>query len=261
MRIKLKLESLSTNASISFNYNYSFSSMIYRILSESSSEYADFLHAEGYRSGNKQFKFYTFSRPWIDRQEIRNGRIYVLPGTLSWQIASPMDDFLNNLVNGLFQAGELILADEHFTNHFQICQIETIAPPLFTEEMHFSCLAPLTVSVKEDRNGQSHKLYVRPDDPRFSELIRQNLIEKYRTLNKCEPVDNRLEFAFNWEDIKRRGGVDKISKLIKYKDINIRGYLAPFTVTGNKELIQLGYECGFGNANSQGFGMVEAVAM
>lgn len=259
MRIKLKTEPLSPKASLSFNYNYSFSSMIYAILSRSSSQYADFLHEEGYKSGNKRFKFYTFSRPWVERQQVRNGRIYVLPGGVTWQISSPVEDFLNNLVNGLFKAGELVLADEHSTNYFHIKQIETITVPEFTEEMRFSCLSPITVSVKEERNGQLHKLYVRPDDARFAELVRQNLIEKYRTLNNCEPIDNHLEFAFDWEDIKGRGGVEKISKLIKYKDIFIRGYLAPFTVKGSKDLIQIGYECGFGNANSQGFGMVESV--
>lgn len=260
MRIRLILEPLSPNTSLSFNYNYSFSSMIYAILSRSSSQYASFLHEEGYKLGNKQFKFYTFSRPWVEKQQVRNGRIYVLPGTVTWQISSPIDDFLNNLVNGLFEKGELVLADEHSINYFAVKQIETIAIPNFTTEMRFSCLAPMMVAVKEERNGRIHKHYVRPDEHRFSELIRQNLVEKYRRLHNSEPTDGQLEFCFDWEDIKRRGGVEKISKLIKYKNIDIRGYLAPFIVKGSKELIQIGYECGFGNANSQGFGMVEYFA-
>jgi CRISPR-associated endoribonuclease Cas6 len=31
----------------------------------------------------------------------------------------------------------------------------------------------------------------------------------------------------------------------------------PFTLSGNSELIKVGYECGFGEKNSTGFGMVE----
>lgn len=259
MRIKLVTEPLSKNASLSFNYNYSFSSMIYAVLSRSSSKYADFLHEEGYKLGNKQFKFYTFSRPWIEMQQIRNGRIYILPGTVTWLISSPVEDFLNNLIMGLFQRGEIVLADEHSTNYFAIKEIETVAIPEFIEEMRFSSLAPIMVSTKEYHSGQIRKHYVHADDPRFAELIKQNLTEKYRTLIGCEPTSNHLEFTFDWDYINRRGGVEKISKLIKYKETSIRGYVAPFTIRGNRELIQLGYECGFGNANSQGFGMVSLI--
>jgi CRISPR-associated endoribonuclease Cas6 len=55
--------------------------------------------------------------------------------------------------------------------------------------------------------------------------------------------------------VVRHGG--RISKLIDYKGTKIRGYQAPFTVTGPPELLRIGYACGFGDRNSQGFGMVE----
>ena len=41
------------------------------------------------------------------------------------------------------------------------------------------------------------------------------------------------------------------------KPINIKGTLQPFTVTGPKELISIGLECGFGQNNSMGCGYVE----
>ncbi|MFN3532716.1 MAG: CRISPR-associated endoribonuclease Cas6 [Candidatus Brocadia sp.] len=39
----------------------------------------------------------------------------------------------------------------------------------------------------------------------------------------------------------------------------IKGTLRPFTVTGPRELIRIGLECGFGQNNSMGCGYVEAV--
>lgn len=261
MRIKLTLEPLTDNASLPLNYNYPFSAMIYRILAQSSSSYADFLHEAGYQLGQKRFKFYTFSRPWIDRPQLNRTRDRLLLNgkSIVWQISSPIDDFLQNLINGLFEAVEIVLADNYSKDRFRVVQIETIAPPEITDEIRFKCLAPITVSIKGEYNGQPSKVYLRPDDERFSQLVRQNLIEKYRTLYKREPADSELNFNFDWQDIERRGGIGKVSKMIKYKDINIRGYLAPFTVTGNKELIKIGYECGFGSSNSQGFGMVEPI--
>ena len=37
----------------------------------------------------------------------------------------------------------------------------------------------------------------------------------------------------------------------------IRGTFAPFRLEVPRELIEVGYECGFGEMNSQGFGMVK----
>lgn len=45
--------------------------------------------------------------------------------------------------------------------------------------------------------------------------------------------------------------------LTDIRGIKVRGWLAPFTVEGSPELIELGYEAGFGSRNSMGFGMAE----
>lgn len=39
--------------------------------------------------------------------------------------------------------------------------------------------------------------------------------------------------------------------------IDVIGLQAPFTITGDQRLIKLGYECGFGEKNSMGFGMAD----
>jgi CRISPR-associated endoribonuclease Cas6 len=67
--------------------------------------------------------------------------------------------------------------------------------------------------------------------------------------------EDELEFSFDWDYIRGRGGSYRVSKLVSYKNLKIKSYLAPFWVRGNPELIALGWECGFGSANSQGFGM------
>ena len=48
-----------------------------------------------------------------------------------------------------------------------------------------------------------------------------------------------------------------MTRLVDYKGTKIRGVVAPFHVIGAPELIHIGYECGFGDKNSMGFGMVE----
>jgi len=61
--------------------------------------------------------------------------------------------------------------------------------------------------------------------------------------------------VFDSDDIRKRRG--RVTRMIDIKGIKIRGVMCPFHAAGNPELLFVGYECGFGNRNSVGFGMVE----
>ncbi|MDE0314040.1 MAG: CRISPR-associated endoribonuclease Cas6 [Candidatus Poribacteria bacterium] len=93
------------------------------------------------------------------------------------------------------------------------------------------------------------------EDPAFSELIRQNLIRKHEAIHGRAPHDDTLTFTFDKGYIDRRQG--RVTRLVDYKGIKIRGVMCPFDVSGSIPLIQIGYECGFGDKNSAGFGMVD----
>ena len=64
-----------------------------------------------------------------------------------------------------------------------------------------------------------------------------------------------LTLRFDENYIKKRQGC--VPPLINYKRIKVRGVLYPLHVSGSRELMQIGYECGFGDKNSAGFGMEE----
>jgi CRISPR-associated endoribonuclease Cas6 len=58
--------------------------------------------------------------------------------------------------------------------------------------------------------------------------------------------------------IARKNG--KISKLIEFKkQVMVKATESPFTVEADPELIKIGYECGWGEKNSAGFGCVEPI--
>ena len=97
--------------------------------------------------------------------------------------------------------------------------------------------------------------YCRPDDAAFSDLIRQNLLRKHAAIYGHPPRDDALEFAFDDRYIQKRQG--RVTRLVDYKGIKIKGVMCPFRVSRSVPLIQTGYECGFGDKNSAGFGMVE----
>lgn len=50
-----------------------------------------------------------------------------------------------------------------------------------------------------------------------------------------------------------------VEKIVKYRETVIKGWMGRFVLKGNRKLLKLGYECGIGSKNSQGFGMVEVV--
>ena len=90
----------------------------------------------------------------------------------------------------------------------------------------------------------------------------ENLLRKYHVLHGREfaCTSEQFSFAIDHAYVERMNG--KIQKLITLKEgrsdeTKIKGTLAPFRLKAPRELIEVGYECGFGEKNSMGFGMVK----
>ena len=249
MRIQI-LADVGDGITLPVNYNHLLAGVIYRFLAESDPEYASFLHEEGYRAAEKRFKLFTFSQLMAERRRITRDKIH-FRSTLTWYVSSPVERFLSHFADTLLTEGRLSLGQRQLP----IKDVTIPRIPRFQSEMHFRCLSPITMSTKRERDGKQVMHYCMPDDPALSELIRQNLIRKHEAILGRAPHDDTLRFAFDKAYINRRQG--RVTRLIDYKGIKIRGIMCPFRVTGNPALIQIGYECGFGDKNSAGFGMAE----
>jgi len=251
MRVKLTLRALRRATLLPLNYQYAVASLIYTTLGSASTDFAAMLHDDGFRADGRKFKLFTFSRLATERARVTGDQMLLEEPTVSLQVSSPVKDFVEHFVAGLFQSETFAIAGAHFN----LEQAETLPAPTFTNRMSFRALSPVTESIGE---GQKHPRFLSPDDD-WSEIIRRNLIRKYHALNGHESVDTRL--IWTWDqaylaEAARRGR--RPSVLIDIRDTKIRGWLAPFTVEGSQELIELGYEAGFGSRNSMGFGMAEA---
>ena len=249
MRIKI-LADVGEGLTLPINYNYPLAGVIYRFLAESDPEYASFLHEEGYRAAEKRFKLFTFSQLMAERRRITGDKIR-FRSTLTWYVSSPVERFLSHFADTLLTEGRLSLAQRQLP----IRDVTIPRIPRFQSEMHFRCLSPIVMTTIREHHGKQAMHYCMPDDPALSELIRQNLIRKHEAIHGRAPHDDTLTFAFDKAYIDRRHG--RVTRLIDYKGIKIRGIMCPFRVTGNPALIQIGYECGFGDKNSAGFGMAE----
>jgi CRISPR-associated endoribonuclease Cas6 len=267
VRIKLTLTPKDRSCAIPINYQYPLSAAIYKILNSASPDYAAFLHEKGYISPNrKPLKLFTFSRLWCPDMK-RAGSTLVIRSQTSchFQIASPMlEDFVQNFVIGLFQQQEIDIGGPQTVGKFAITQVETLAAPEFSPEEKFISLAPIVASAKHEHRGKETTYYIRPGDPQLGDAIRKNLVQKFQTIYKKIPDDEQLTFSLDENYIQRKGGYDKISKLITIKEgeeqeTQIKCFIAPFALKGSTELMRVAYECGIGEKNSLGFGMIEVV--
>jgi CRISPR-associated endoribonuclease Cas6 len=289
MRTKITL-SADKAGIIDFNYQHQIQAMIYGFLSRSNPDYAQWLHQQGFiYKKDKRFKFFVFSGITFDGPiKIirlnslsglnclirRNGFSFnasqTNPFTFSFQIASPVDTFIQHLIEGIFQEGnEIVLGRQKLNTH----RVETLPDSLDNSNRasglnRLHGLISLTLRplesplfIKKPMPPGQQDVYLFPGDEDYKELLNQNLMHKYDTLYGKPFEGESLQFDFH----AIRGKSVKCFTVFKrgadggMKSIDIKGTLQPFTVTGPRELIRIGLECGFGQNNSMGCGYVEAV--
>ncbi len=249
MRIRIQLDN-PCGTTLPLNYQHHLTAAIYGLLAASDAGYARFLHETGYgpEESPKRFKLFVFS--WLrGRHRVEGNSLRFAPGPLVWQVASPVPDFLTHCATGLL--AEAVLQVGPAT--FPIIEVQALPPPDFAGTSHFTCLSPIVAALPLPGGGTR---YLTPNDgDAFSAAVRANLLRKHAVLHGGRPADDRFQLTFNPAYIERSHGG---SKLMTYKDIQIRAAFAPFCASGSAALLRVGYESGFGEKNAAGFGMVEA---
>jgi|SRR5579871_2260727 len=249
---------LEREALLSMNHQHELTGLAYRLLEISNPDYARFLHDEGYRLEEgkaKRYKLFVFSGLRVPghRRRAEGDRLRIAPGLVEWLLASPLDDFLQNCATGLLTAGTVL---EVGPVPLTITSVEALPAPVFRETTRFTCLTPIVASVPLPNGGTR---YIRPcEGEAFSAAVRSNLLQKARLVYGEEPTeaDSALTLRFKEEylsDPRHRGG----TKLIRYKNIDVVGAFAPFTLIGSPALMRMAWECGLGEKNTGGFGMIE----
>ena len=270
MRVKITAAT-KLPAAIPFNYNYALHSAIYGLIEKSSGEYSTYLHDKGFinKAVKKRFKLFTFSKLFFTPTRIKkNGFTGVKE--IHFIFSTPIEQSYEHLILGLFSDQAFHLNFCGTKINFSVTQVESLPEPQFNSECKFLCLSPIAVSTQREKANaklEQHYLdYMNPEErEHFIENIRKNLINKYQTFYKTDYADHDHEFKFSFDInyIAKRHG--KISKLIHFKKIDntiktkIKGCEAPFKIVADSELIKIGYDAGFGNGGSMGFGCVEII--
>ncbi len=223
-------------------YNYFIQSALYRSLDQ---DFASFLHEQGYESGGRKFKLFTFSR-LMGRFQINKDTIAFKP-PIKLVVSSPVNEFCQSLINGL-------LAKEAFQlekNYLRVESVRVENPGVNGETLKMRLLSPVVVySTLFKPEGTKYTCYFQPGESEFTRLINENLRNKYEALYDKNAPEGSV-------DIKplRQPRLH----VMRYKGIVIKGYSAPFELKGPKPLLQLALDAGLGSKNSMGFGCGELV--
>ena len=89
-----------------------------------------------------------------------------------------------------------------------------------------------------------------PTDNKFYKNLEKNLMKKYSIY--FDKSDDNCKVNFKVSNVLR-------STRRKIKNTFHTAYYLEFVAYGNPDLIKLGYDSGFGEKNSMGFGMVEII--
>ncbi len=247
-----------------FNYNYNLMSALYGLIQSSDMGYSLFLHNDGFMHQGKHFKLFTFSELKINGlYRVTKQGLQANTSCVDWYISTPVDKSLENIVRGIFENNRIELRNNSTLIKFYITSVKTIPEPEFKETMQMRCLSPIFMDtfIDDPKTGKkkSWTLNYFNNKDKFVNNIKNNLVRKYEIIHQKTFKPKRFRFEFDTSYIERKGG--KITSLITFKaknkiPIKLRCFNSPFTIKTDPELIQVGYECGFGSKNSNGLGMV-----
>ena len=255
MRLMLTLRH-SPNSILPKDYEYLISSWIYKTLWQSNTEFATWLHNEGYDFNDRKYKLFTFSELMPERYEtpLNKGQFILKTGPSVLILSFKIPDAFQIFVAGLFRQGNFSLGDRRHQVDFSIEAIETLAKPIFQPVMRFRLHKPCLISQQTEEH--KYAKYLHPEDADFAPLFFKNLLHK--TAAALQPTIPGVKMSVEADaDWRLRILSEPKRRMTTIKDTRYIGYKFDFEIAAPPALIETGYFAGFGEKNSNvGFGFV-----
>ncbi len=234
MRVKT---SLTGRGLIPFNYNLALAGAVYGAVKRVNTELASQIHS------STECKHFTFSLLQVPERKISPEGIYVEDGC-SFLVSSPVREVIQSFVEGILESPVVRIGGVQF----EVESVEVLGSPEFDGGCVFSTLSPIIVRTVKEEDGKKRIVDLYPTDAKFYENLKGNLVRKYTRLYGEEKKNISFSVPFSTKFMR-----------IQIKETFHRASLMRFEVKGDSGLLRLGYEAGFGEKNSMGFGMVKMV--
>lgn len=207
-------------------------------------EHSIFLHDKGYTHEKRNFKLYTFSNLYGNYQySPANKKIRFQGEIYFW--CSFYEESIDNLIQ---RAAEKQKPLNMLNKKLAFIDCELVEEEY--EDCFVEAVSPVTIhSTVELPDGRKRTYYYEPIEREFSEMIRQNLIRKYKAVYGKFPKDKKFQIVSlqnqNYKQVS-----------IYYKNFLIKGWRGQFLLKGSKELIKLALLAGVGARNGIGCGCI-----
>ena len=226
-----------SNRLIPFDHQYALASYLYKIIGKENPSYFIRLHS------SKTYKFFTFSYLMAEKRKLTDEGIEIIGDKVYFFVSSPSTTFIQTIVDGMLSNPSINIRGVKGV----IAEIKVLKKPRFRSKMRFRTVSPIIIRkpLKVDGKLKSKDLY--PTDEEFNFRLVENLKKKFSMFSGKDVVEKE----FNVKFIKFKPKRHRIMQTYH------RCVLGEFFVEGDKELMEFGYDCGFGEKNSMGFGMVK----
>jgi CRISPR-associated endoribonuclease Cas6 len=191
---------------------------------------------------SKEFKYFTFSRLEVPRRRALSQGLVLLSDDAYLWVSSPDDRLVRLLGKRMLESQELSIASVNFS----IAGIDLLAPLDSMGDEQFTTMSPIVLRTVREDGGTKRTWDLSPDDDEFAGNLIKNLERKYAT--------------YTGEASKGITEVTEISnchsKRIEIDGIYHRAHMMDISMRGPPEVLKFAYDCGLGEKNSMGFGMV-----
>lgn len=250
MRFKVNLKTYKYQ-NLSFNYQNPLSTAIYEKISSSNSQYGSWLHETGFQNeelpGYKH-KGFCFSNLRNLKYDFIKGEKYMVvhPCEFCFYISFAKDEITEHFIKGIF-TNESFVLNGFYT---EITSIEVLPYPVFNETMSFRTLSPIFIRHGKYERGQHNEPHPILQGDAYRKNLAVGLGRKFKALHGVEN---------GFEDFEMKLLSKPVGRLITIKNTTWKAYDYGFEIKADVDLIKAGYDSGFGQLASQGFGYCETL--
>lgn len=230
--MRLNIEFMADgNTVLPYSYRRGLQAFIYSALDSKDSAYLHDMEAG-------RIKPFVFSDILGRYQAIDRGIVF--DGKCTFYLSSPSFNLLNEFYNFCIKKETLSL----YGNYFPLTRISEDLYKHKDGTVSYRTISPLTVF---DIDSNGHSYFYNPDQDEFKEKITDNLSHKY-----LEIYGKQMDSYFNIyriEELKRH--------VVEFKGFKYDAYDISFMADCKDDIHTLMMDCGIGNRNSIGMGMIE----